>query len=432
MISGNRSIYLGCATDRKFVGPTAAMLSSVEDNGGVAECVVIVADFGLTEEDRAVLRDSAGRLGAAMRFIELSRSTPKIAAMPEFAFPLPLLGRLILPGEINDLGARLLLIDSDIVVNGSLRPLFEMDMCGKPLAAVQDPLMEIEFHHHRKSGPVYFNAGLMLLDLDRFNGRGVGDASLKQLASYEQLPIYIDQCAMNDVLQDDWLEIDRKWNFFQTGYDRHFERHDYEAAQIIHFAGYKPWDVNWHPAGPIWNHHATRAQQRSSAWRARINVQPVDRSFVAMQYQVLLGRELEQEGIAIGRQVLTRTAATAIIVNSSEFRERVLDQLREGRPLRRSIRRGPPLLADRYWAADCLPVLPITVGKLMQAKTWRALLGALAEDARFMGAAEMEPVLVRPLQEASEPSNAVEASTAAMPHSLLGKLGIGRTTGDRA
>ncbi len=158
------TMFVGCATDRAFVDPTCAMLSSLDDNGGVPEASVLVAGFGLEAKDRLALQASAGGLGPTMRFVDIDPRSPKIVAMPTFSFPLPLLGRLILPREITDRHARLLLIDSDMIVNWSVRPLFNMDMQGRPLAAIWDPLAE---HIVRDLGripdPNYFNAGCSCL-----------------------------------------------------------------------------------------------------------------------------------------------------------------------------------------------------------------------------------------------------------------------------
>lgn len=396
MIKPGRSpqVFIGCATDRKFVLPTCAMLSSLDDVGDLPHCIVLVADFGLDDEDRTRVRDSAGRLGARLRFIPVDRSSPKIPALPPFDFPLPLLGRLILPGEIDVSDARLLLIDSDMIVNTTLAKLVEMDMRGKPLAAVQDPLIEIEYHHHgKKSGFPYFNAGLMLVDVDKFNAMSAGDKAMRRLAEpVPRLP-YLDQCALNEVFDGNWVDLDRRWNFFQTGQDRHFSYHDYETSYIIHFAGGKPWDGYSHPASPLWNHHASSAERKIGRWRASINRQPVDLSFVAMQYHVLLGRELENEAIAAERTMLTAYDAIGGLIASDEFKSRVLEPFcRSGSlPPNRFLR--PLTQIDRLWALDKLPMIPATAERIRSATSWREMYLALIGDVRFMRCANLPPVL---------------------------------------
>ena len=257
MDTSTRRIFVGCSTDRRFVNPSCAMLASLDDKGQVPEAVVLVADFGLDDDDRRRLRRSAGALGKAMQFVAVPPDSPKILARPAFDFPQALLGRLILPSEISARGARLLLIDSDMIVNGSLRPLFDMDMGGHPLAAGHDPLWIDD--------PEYFNAGLMLLDLDVFNRRQLGAAAMYRLAAYPERPSMLDQDALNDVIGKDWARLDRSWNFFQIGIEPHFERPAYDAVHIIHFAGPKPWVFLEHPAAPLYHGYLTQAEEM--AWR---------------------------------------------------------------------------------------------------------------------------------------------------------------------
>jgi hypothetical protein len=44
-----RPIYIGCACDRKFVEPTAVMLTSLDVNGDVPEATILIAGFELTD-----------------------------------------------------------------------------------------------------------------------------------------------------------------------------------------------------------------------------------------------------------------------------------------------------------------------------------------------------------------------------------------------
>ena len=390
-------VYVGCATDSKFVMPTCAMLSSLEEIGDLPDCIILVAAFGLDEEDRTRLRDSAGRLGERMRFVPIDRDSPKIVALPAFPFPLPLVGRLILPGEIDEQGARLLLIDSDMVINASLRPLADMDLKGQVLAAAQDYLFAIEYHHHgAKRGAPYFNAGLMLVDVERFTAMSAGQKAMHRLAQSEPRLPYLDQCALNEVLDGRWIDLDRRWNFFQTGQDREFSREDFEAASIIHFAGPKPWDGHAHPAGAIWNHHASSAERKIGAWRARINRQPIDRSFVAMQYRTLLGRELEDEAIATEREMLTAYDTTANLIASEEFRRSVLDPICSGGSLPTNRFVYPLTQVDRLWTLEKVPMLPVTGERVRAAGSWRDMFSALVRDSRFMRCANLAPAPTAP------------------------------------
>ncbi len=377
------TMFIGCATDQAFVEPTCAMLSSLDDNGGVPEATVLVAGFGLMTKDRQALQASAGRLGPTIRFIDIEPASPKIVALPTFSFPLPLLGRLILPREIKDRNARLLLIDSDMIVNWSVRPLFNMEMRGHPLAAILDPLADHKLKElGRTSNPTYFNAGLTVLDLDVFNERDIGAAAMRRLAAYPERPLWLDQDALNDVLGGDWLRLDRTWNFFHAGDPVHFTQEDYEAASIIHFAGPKPWNFPQHSAAPIYFRHVAEAM-RKGAWRLVIDRVPVDRDFIATAYEVLLGRELDSEDVIRDRSHWPATDVLRSVLGSDEFARSVVQPIRAGEPLPDHLFQHRLSLRHRYWIQDRLPTLPQTALKVERAATWREVLSSLLEDTRF-------------------------------------------------
>lgn len=255
--------FIGCACDPPFVDLTCTMLSSLEDNGDVPEADIIVADFDLSDEDRRQLRASAGCMGGAMRFSQVRRDSPLIPAFPQFDFPFPMLGRFVIPKLIDTPDARLLTLDSDMVVNGSLRPLFVRDMAGHPFGAIHDPLSEHELAvRGRKPDPDYFNTGLMLVDVDRWNERRLSDRAMMRLAEYDRKPEWPDQDALNEVADNDWLRLPRSWNLFYAGEPRQFTLEEYGAAQIVHFAGCKPSEEQnrGHPAIPLYDHHAARAE----------------------------------------------------------------------------------------------------------------------------------------------------------------------------
>lgn len=236
MISGSDGQrFIGCATDSAYVDMTCAMLASLARYGDVGDATLLVADFSLRRDEQLMLRESAGPAGARMRFVPVPPGSEQIVALPPFAFPLPLLGRLILPRLIAAPAARLLLLDSDMIINATLRPLIDIDMGGRTLAAVGDRFV---MKHYRRAR--YFNAGMMLLDIDRFNRDDLGGRAMRWLAEQTTRPDFLDQDALNIVTKDSWVDVDRRWNYFHADDPAHFTLADYQAAHIIHFAGRKP------------------------------------------------------------------------------------------------------------------------------------------------------------------------------------------------
>jgi lipopolysaccharide biosynthesis glycosyltransferase len=164
--------------------------------------------------------------------------------------------RLLLPGLLPEECKRVIFIDSDAIAADDLTPLWNLDLQGKALAAVPEHWMSCRDHGYRHGH--YFNAGVMLVDLDRWRqadvlGRGAAFAR----ANPDRLRHW-DQDVLNHVFEDDWLPIDDRWNAcphlfgllsgFSLSPDD-LTRSEQEAIArpaIVHFAGpgpIKPWNA---------------------------------------------------------------------------------------------------------------------------------------------------------------------------------------------
>lgn len=377
--------FIGCATDHGFVGPTCAMLSSLDDNGELEGATLIVADFGLDRDDRGIIKAAAGRLAEHLEFLPLNRTSREIVAVPPYQFPFPLIGRLVIPREIKESNARLLMLDSDMIVNRSLKPLFEVNMRGYPVGAVHDSIASRE-HYGRSRNDHYFNAGMMLIDVDRFNAEDIGGEAMRVLAAFDPVPMWLDQDALNQVCRGKWLGLDRRWNFFHAGDQRAFDLQDYQRADIIHYSGEKPWNGHHHPARSLWDSHARRASEKALPDSRHMDAR-VNRVFAAACYEVLLGRQAETVNILDKRDHLTCADFTKEVLASTEFDTLVMKPLIDGTAFQPGRFSGTPSLNQRFFAADRLPIYRHSKRAIEGAKSWRHLLAALLADRHFMSRA---------------------------------------------
>jgi len=136
---------------------------------------------------------------------------------------------------------RVLYLDTDIIVNGSLTSFFLTDLKGFPVAAVRDV-----------DGS--FNTGVMLIDNLQWKDLSVSDKCLelsegKKSEHWELEHFNGDQTILNSVFQDNWLELDKRFNVqvghdivaFYSNWQEHFCMKD--NPLIIHYTTYrKPWN----------------------------------------------------------------------------------------------------------------------------------------------------------------------------------------------
>ena len=136
---------------------------------------------------------------------------------------------------------RVLYLDTDVIVNGSLTSFFLTDLKGFPVAAVRDV-----------DGS--FNTGVMLIDNLQWKDLSVLDKCLElsegEKSKHWELEHFNgDQTILNSVFQDNWLELDKRFNV-QVGYDlvafyNHWEEHfnlEDEPLVIHYTTNRKPWN----------------------------------------------------------------------------------------------------------------------------------------------------------------------------------------------
>ena len=158
--------------------------------------------------------------------------------------------RLLIPKLINQ--ARVLYLDADIIVNGSLSDFYYSDLNGAPVGVVKDYGMGKNFPFPYLDASVskkYFNSGVLLIDCVTWRNEGLVDTLLQTVEEYGDQVLYGDQCILNIVLR----EKAKYYSFTENAQVQYIEaiknRHNIKSINldatptIIHYAAkHKPWD----------------------------------------------------------------------------------------------------------------------------------------------------------------------------------------------
>lgn len=150
---------------------------------------------------------------------------------------------------------RVLYLDSDIIVDGSLTRLFSLPLQDNWLAAAPDMLINRIEHSYPPQFPnmkPYFNAGLMLIDNEKWQQHNVQQDLFDLTTNYGGQLRYADQDVLNIYFKNKWLQINPAYNY-QVGAIRGLNNRKMleameqaialgEQAQIIHYTtSRKPW-----------------------------------------------------------------------------------------------------------------------------------------------------------------------------------------------
>ncbi|SPC37067.1 glycosyltransferase family 8 protein [Latilactobacillus fuchuensis] len=159
---------------------------------------------------------------------------------------------------------RVLYLDADTFIQTDVTPLALSSLHRNIIGAVIDPgqaltLERLGYSKTEARQALYFNSGVMVIDIDRWEDAQVSERTLDYINQFPERIVYHDQDALNAILASSTEMLEPRWNV-QTSLI--FQRHQpinqqyaqwYQAAiqqpAIVHFTGHdKPWNtLKGHP-----------------------------------------------------------------------------------------------------------------------------------------------------------------------------------------
>lgn len=185
--------------------------------------------------------------------------------------------RLLLDELLPQNLARVIYLDSDLLIRADLTDLWEHPLNDKVLLAVPDvacPFIDAVQQPDRLSGAgpymaawkpirnyeslgivgsgLYFNSGLLVVDLDRWRNESVSSALMQCMHENKKHVWCWDQYALNAVLHDRWHPLPISWNLGAHAYEYPSDNHSpfgnselreaIGTPKIVHFTTkHKPW-----------------------------------------------------------------------------------------------------------------------------------------------------------------------------------------------
>jgi lipopolysaccharide biosynthesis glycosyltransferase len=297
--------------DEEYRLPLAVTISSLLENlSPESQLHLYLLDGGLTPQTRARLSALIDRARPTTRLSWLKVDSREYAhlkvAHREYLSPAAF-ARLKIPELLPGLD-RAIYLDSDVVVHTDLTPLWNVDLQGKAVGAVQDsgiPVVgaQLGIQSHDALGlepeRPYFNSGVLVMDLNAWRKHDIPERALAYLTTYADQLNTCDQEGLNAALCGHWHSLDLHWNvtteFFNVEdllpsspmYEDFRRRVRNEKADvcaapsIIHFtSSAKPWNgTSHHPMRGWFFHYLRRSGWLSptayAVWRTRIAAQGI-------------------------------------------------------------------------------------------------------------------------------------------------------------
>jgi len=281
--SDDRVVCLALATDDHYTLPTAVTIKSVLTHLHPSYRLeaAILADR-VSATNRRLLEDTLSDERVSLQWIDL----PTDLGLASYPMSSPLnkehsptvWADLYLGDLLPASWRRVIYMDSDMLALGDLSQLFQSDLGGNMVGAVQDdpvPIVSAEFgiRPWRQLGfaaeDPYFNSGILMVDLLKWRAKEVVAAAGSYLARFGDVLTQYDQEVLNVVCHGDWSPLEKKWNV--TGWWNYPERRVgpysdiHDEVMVFHFAGKtKPWKAS-SPTSPFVEGYRATAQM--TAWK---------------------------------------------------------------------------------------------------------------------------------------------------------------------
>ena len=284
--------YIVYASDDKFAEILGVSLVSLFKNSqDMEDIIVFVLDSGIKDENKNRIESISKDYHRSDIVWIPAQDISKVLAMEVKVDrgSLSQYARLFVSSDLPSDLDRVLYLDCDIVINKSIKELWNLDMRNKTIAALNDAFSpQYRANIGLQKNDIMFNSGVMLIDLNRWKSQRVEERLLKFIESKNGKIQQGDQGALNAVLSQDTYCFEPRFNSVTIYYDFNYDemmiyrkpaegfyskeeiRRAADEPTIIHFTtsflSKRPWIVGCqHRYVDVWLHFKALSPWRSSS-----------------------------------------------------------------------------------------------------------------------------------------------------------------------
>jgi lipopolysaccharide biosynthesis glycosyltransferase len=219
-VAANTTIIVA-SDDNAFPG-LLALLSSAAINHLKGRLLAIhLIDCGLSDRNRRLLEDSVAALNPLVWFDFRNPDPVRLSGLRVETAGLFTYARLV-SAELFPEMERAIYLDTDVVVNRDLSELFNNELNGCAIGAVQDrftpmvshplSILDWETRGMSKDDP-FFNAGVLLIDYKKWRAEKIGERAIEFARANKEICVRWDQTALNILLYKKWKPLAPHWNY---------------------------------------------------------------------------------------------------------------------------------------------------------------------------------------------------------------------------
>lgn len=264
-------IHIGYGIDENYARCCATSIASFCINNNFKNFTFHIISKNLSFKTKEKFKNLAKKYFININIYNIDTNT--LTKLPtQTHLPIATYFRFILPLILKDIN-KLYYIDADIICLQNAQKLFSINLANNIIGAVPDlPWMNKKRNHALSlKKHVYFNAGMLIINIPKWNKFNVFDKVLKVIQSNPQKFRYLDQDALNLILTGHIQYINSRFNCIDIS---SINKKD---IILLHFAAHpKPWNI----AFPIsktctdFNKNLYKKYENKTPWKDTLPEQP--------------------------------------------------------------------------------------------------------------------------------------------------------------
>lgn len=252
-----------CCFDGNYMQHVAVLLCSVyENNRDLNDVCIHLVTFHVKDEEIIRLDKQLKQYGWTFKKYQIDDIKEKTGVEIPPTISIAAYIRLFLPSILDISVKKVLYLDCDIIINGSIKPLLNQDISNHYIVGALDVSTRQSAQKIGLTNDPYYNSGMLLINLELWRKEHLQDKYITYLKECGGVVYHHDQGLINKICMGHKLTISPEWNVLTAYYDfpykyliKHcniyYSKEDIENAKmnpkIIHFTpslSNRPWMEN--------------------------------------------------------------------------------------------------------------------------------------------------------------------------------------------
>lgn len=215
----NNAIDLVWATDDNYVLLTGvSMVSVFENNKEFKKIRVWILAHNLSEDMKKQLAECAESYHREIQFVDTAEYLKVIKATGALGWgekgSLSAYSRLFIANIMKKYGInKVLYCDCDLIIEGSLQPVWNYDLNGKVLGMVKEyNRLEIRDLLGLSRNASYYQSGFLVMDIEKWQDKKCTERIIDHMKNVSSMYPFVDQDLINCVLHDEICTLPIQYN----------------------------------------------------------------------------------------------------------------------------------------------------------------------------------------------------------------------------